>query len=176
MTVTIHQFLGKDVTVPADRSYHAEEGLWLREESDGRFAVGLTEPSVVLAGTIRDFSTLVNDGEEVEAGQAVLLALTGRLKFLGAPMAGTVSFQPNVSTLAAEAVAGPYDTPLFFIVPAVRPAGELLSASEYAEWLKQSEGTRNPGGATGGVSPTCKAVYMGLAAQKLSDTHSPSDK
>ncbi len=63
----------------------------------------------------------------------------------------------------------PYDTPLFFVESLNLEERHLSSAADYADFLRNSEGARNPKGLKGGVSPTCKAVYMGLGQQKLDE-------
>ncbi len=61
----------------------------------------------------------------------------------------------------------PYKSILLYITPEKEPILKLVDATNYGAALKNSEGAHNPGGYKGGVSPTCKAVYMSLAEQKL---------
>ncbi|MBI5446622.1 MAG: hypothetical protein HY900_36065 [Deltaproteobacteria bacterium] len=163
MSIVVKGILGREFSIPEDRSYVPEEGLWVKERPDGRLAAGLTEPAVLLAGGIRDVEPLVEEGARVEAGQTVCLVLTGKLKYLSSPLAGTVAF----AGAGAETANAPYETPLFFL--STRPADRapLADAAAYAAFLARSEGAKNPGGATGGGSATCKAVYGGLRSQTL---------
>jgi hypothetical protein len=43
----------------------------------------------------------------------------------------------------------------------------FISAKEYLEDLKHTEGFKNPEGVMGGVSEICKAVYSGIRQQKI---------
>ena len=164
MGVVIEEFLGKSITLPEDRSYLAEEGLWVQETADGRLAVGLAEPTLVMFGSVRQSEGVVDEGERVEAGQTVCLALTGKLKYFSAPAAGIVTFAPDVEGLNQS----PYETPIFFISDGSAPEGALTDAAGYARFLADSEGSRNPKGHKGGTSPMCKAVYSSIGEQKIS--------
>jgi len=166
--IKVENFLGQELALPEDFLYDPGEGLWARELEDGRMAFGITEPALLMAGAVRQVEILVEDGSEVEAGDTVLLALTSRLKYVATPVSGTVHF-PDMADLAARLAEATYDTTLFLIKVGRHGTHGLLDANDYAESLRATEGARNPGGAKGGVSPTCKAVYMGLGEQKLPD-------
>lgn len=164
---TVPNFLGKVLELPENLRYEPMEGLWVDVRPDGRLAVGMSEPAALMAGALRDIEPLVPSGTHVVQGQTVLLLLTARLKYIAAPVAGIIEF-PADETAAAERVAdNPYGSALFAFAPDNKGLEHLLSAADYAEQLKDSEGARNPEGRKGGVSPTCKAVYMGLGGQKL---------
>ncbi|MFC1835762.1 GcvH-related protein [Thermodesulfobacteriota bacterium] len=167
MTTTVKNFLGRELSIPEDRLYDPNEGLWLKEQPDGRLAVGLTEPSVLMAGAIRELEMLVADGSPVERGETVLLILTARLKYVAVPVAGKLEYSPDLNELSGGVGEDPYDGTIFFVTPETDDTPGLLDAAAYAESLKTSEGARNPGGHKGGVSPTCKAVYMGLGDQRI---------
>jgi glycine cleavage system H lipoate-binding protein len=169
MTTVVESFLGRELEIPEDRQYHSDEGVWLKPSAAGSYAVGLTEPALLMAGMIRDVEPLVEEGTHVEAGTAVILVLTARLKYLALPVSGTVTFAKGLKDCAARLTETPYDVPLLFIVPDRTQLMGLLDAVAYAHALRDSEGCRNPGGHKGGVSPTCKAVYMGLGQQRLVD-------
>lgn len=165
MSVTVKGILGRELTIPEDRWYVPGEGLWIRECPDDRLAVGLTEPAVLLAGGVREVEPLVEEGARIEAGQTACLVLTGKLKYVSSPLAGTVAF----TGAGAEAAHAPYETPLFFLSSSAVARPGLTDAAAYAAFLARSEGAHNPGGATGGISATCKAVYGGLRGQTLRD-------
>lgn len=167
MAVQVEEFLGNVIALPEDRLYEPEEGLWLKIEPDGRFAVGLTEPALLMMGTIRDIDILVDSGAKVDSGETVVLGLTARLKYIACPLAGIVTFPEQRDDLARRVMADPYNTPLFFVQPLDFDERGLSNAFEYSNFLRNSEGARNPKGLKGGVSPTCKAVYMGLGQQKF---------
>ncbi|GAB4272691.1 MAG: hypothetical protein Kow0092_27820 [Deferrisomatales bacterium] len=165
MGVTVRNFLGRELTLPDDRSYEPEEGLWVRETGDGRLAVGLAEPTVLMVGGVREVELLVEEGEDVAAGQTVCLLLTSKLRYLGSPVGGVVQ---RVAT-GPEVNDDPYGVPLFFVSPTPGQSAALADAATYARKLAQSEGARNPEGKKGGVSSICKAVYWGIGQQKLKE-------
>lgn len=167
MGVTFENFLGRNLVIPDDRSYEPAEGLWIKQEYDGRLAVGLTEPAVLMAGTMREAEFLVEDGSRVDAGETVILVLTAKLKYIAAPVSGKLVHSQDAGSLAAKIAEAPYSTALFHIVPDGGKTADLLDAASYADALRDSDGARNPGGHKGGVSPTCKAVYMGLGQQSI---------
>ncbi|MEW6350712.1 MAG: GcvH-related protein [Thermodesulfobacteriota bacterium] len=167
MDVQFENFLGRELVLPDDRSYDPTEGVWLKQEAAGRLAIGLTEPTVLMGGTVRQVELLVEDGSEVTQGETVILVLTAKLKYLAAPISGTLVCPEDLSSVSEKIVEDPYGTALFYILPAKDEIGRFLDASGYATALKDSEGARNPGGHKGGVSPTCKAVYMAIAEQKI---------
>jgi len=169
MDVTFSDFLGRDLILPGDRLYDPMEGLWIKREDDERLAVGMTEPTVLMGGTVREIEALVEDGRHVEPGDTVLLALTGKLKYLGAPVAGTLIYSADLASLPQKIGENPYEATLFHIVPDKAENPNLLDASGYATALKDSDGARNPGGHKGGASPTCKAVYAGLGEQTIKE-------
>lgn len=167
MTVQVEEFLGTVVSILEDRLYDPEEGLWLKRQPDGRIAVGLTQPAVLMAGPIRNIERLVEQGTPVKSGETVLLGLTARLKYIACPISGAVTFPESHDDPAAKVMETPYETPLFFVESSALDERHLSSAADYADFLSNSEGARNPKGLKGGVSPTCKAVYMGLGQQKF---------
>ena len=165
---TIEKFLGRRVEVPEDRRYVVKPGLWAKAEGpEVRF--GLTEPELVLAGGINDLEWLVWDGEEVEQGQSIAIVITGKIKYIDAPLAGVLRLNPRVKEATARIVQDPYGQGwLFQINPGPEAALQCLSpAEEYIESLQNSEGCKNPEGLKGGVSGICKAVYSGIREQKF---------
>lgn len=169
MSAQVKDFLGVTLSIPEDRLYDAAEGLWLKRQPDGAIAVGLTEPALLMAGQVREIERLVEQGVAVVAGETVLLGLTSRLKYIACPISGTLTFPETPQETVSRLMEDPYNTVLFFVEPSADEAQCLSDGPQYAEFLKASEGARNPKGMKGGVSPTCKAVYMGLGQQKLSD-------
>ncbi len=168
MSAIIRNFLGKSLEIPGDRLYLAGEGLWIEErEGDDRLAVGLTEPALLMTGPVRQVEELAQPGSRVQKGQEVMLALTAKIKYLPAPLAGVIGYPPQMEALVEGLSRDPYGTPLFFLAGADTASGRLCSAGEYARSLGDSDGSRNPTGAVGPGSSTCKAIYMGLGAQRL---------
>lgn len=168
MSVTVEGFLGRTIEIPEDLLYDDREHLWLKKDSEGRWAVGLTEPAILMAGTIRQIELLVEDGQEVAEGETVVLALTAKLKYIACPLAGRLVYPADTEGIADKIGDRPYDTPMFFL-ESEAPTSRLLDAAGFGRALADSEGARNPGGHTGGVSPTCKAVYMGIRDQTIED-------
>ena len=166
----IKKFLGKRVEIPEDRRYVVKPGLWAKAEGpEVRF--GLTEPELVLAGGVNDLEWLVWDGEEVEQGQSIAIAITGKIKYIDAPVAGVLRLNPGIKESAALIVQDPYGQGwLFQINPGSGTEGSLQalsSSEEYILSLQNSEGCKNPEGIKGGVSGICKAVYTGIKEQKF---------
>ena len=166
----IEKFLGKRVAVPEDRRYVVKPGLWAKAEGpEVRF--GLTEPELVLVGGINDLEWLVWDGEEVEEGQSIVIAITGKIKYIDAPLAGVLRLNPEVKEAAALIAQDPYGQGWLFQIRTRSEANaaleELAPAQAYVETLQKSEGCKNPEGIKGGVSGICKAVYTGIKEQKF---------
>jgi len=167
MDVRFENFLGRELVLPDDRSYDPTEGLWIKREDGGRLAIGMTEPTVLMAGTVREVELLVEHGSKVSKGETVILVLTAKLKYIAAPISGTLSFPKDLDPLPEKIVEDPYGTTLFHITSEKDEIGKFLDASGYASALRDSDGARNPGGHKGGVSPTCKAVYMAIGEQNI---------
>ena len=166
----IEKFLGRRVEVPEDRYYVVKPGLWAKDEGpEVRF--GLTEPELVLAGGVNDLEWLVWDGEEVEKGQSIAIAITGKIKYIDAPVAGILRLNPKVKEAAALIAQDPYGQGWLFQIntgsEGKAALEELSSAEAYLGGLQNSEGCKNPEGLKGGVSGICKAVYTGIKEQKF---------
>ena len=170
MDVTVTNFLGQELVLPDDRSYDPTEGLWIKEESAGRLAIGMTEPTVLMAGTVRQIELLVENGDEVRKGETVILVLTSKLKYVASPISGTLVCTDQLDSLPRRIVEDPYGTTLFHIITGKAELERLIDASSYASALRDSDGARNPGGHKGGVSPTCKAVYMAIGEQNITES------
>jgi glycine cleavage system H protein len=166
----IEKFLGKRVEVPEDRRYVVKPGLWAKAEgSEVRF--GLTEPELILAGGINDLEWLAWEGEEVEQGQSIAIAITGKIKYIDAPAAGVLRLNPLIEEAAALAGQDPYGEGWLFQIKTGSETKVALEewspAQVYVETLQKSEGCKNPEGLKGGVSGICKAVYTGIKEQKF---------
>ncbi len=166
----IEKFLGRRVEVPEDRRYVVKPGLWAKAEgAEVRF--GLTEPELVLAGGVNDLEWLVWDGEEVEQGQSIAIAITGKIKYIDAPVAGVLRLNPGIKEATALIARDSYGEGWLFQIKTRSEANfaleELSSAEAYVESLQNSEGCKNPEGLKGGVSGICKAVYTGIKEQKF---------
>jgi glycine cleavage system H protein len=167
---TIEKFLGKRVEIPEDRRYVIKPGLWAKAEGrELRF--GLTEPELVLAGGVNDLEWLVWDGEEVEKGQSIAIVITGKIKYIDAPLGGVLRLNQKVKEAMALITQDPYGQGWLFQIKAGAEANagleELSLAEAYVESLQNSEGCKNPEGIKGGVSGICKAVYTGIKEQKF---------
>lgn len=166
-SINFEGFLGRSLKIPADLHYDSEQNLWARQKEPGLVEVGFAQPLILLVGGIKDLEPLVDDGAEVGAGDLVLLAITAKIRYLHSPLAGKVNFRPDLAGAIDRVAADPYDTPLFSLDGADIQGSDLADVGAYAKALGRSEGARNPGGHTGGVSPTCKAVYQGISGQRL---------
>ena len=166
----IEKFLGKRVEVPEDRRYVVKSGLWAKAEGpEVRF--GLTEPELILAGGINDLEWLAWEGEEVEQGQSIAIAITGKIKYIDAPAAGVLRLNPVIKEAAALVTQDPYGEGWLFQIKPTSWSEDslqaLASAEDYKLSLQNSEGCKNPEGLKGGVSGICKAVYTGIKEQKF---------
>jgi len=171
MAVQVRNFLGRDITIPNDRLYDAHEGLWIKKREDGAIEIGITEPSILVAGMVREAEPLSEAGTTVAPGETVMLVLTSKLMYIASPISGVIGFPDFSAEVMQRLAENPYSVPLFSVVASEDTLPGLADAEKYADSLKDSEGSRNPGGRKGGVSPTCKAVYMGIGQQSLrSDT------
>jgi glycine cleavage system H lipoate-binding protein len=166
----IEKFLGQRVEVPEDRRYDVKQGLW-GQCADPTIVFGLTQPALVLLGGVKDVEWLVDDNHTVQRTEAVLFAITGKILYLEAPVAGKVWFHRDIREDPSRIPADPYQGGwLFRIEPeeGVDRAYASLSAPEtYVQSLRRSEGGKNPEGIKGGVSGICKAVYTGIGEQKI---------
>lgn len=166
----IQKFLGKTVEIPEDRHYCSKQGLWGKIE-DQTILFGLTQPALVLMGGIKDIDWLLEDGQMVQADESVAFAITGKILYIDAPIAGELHYNKITAENPAQINSNPYGEGWLFMV---QPGGDidpayqsLVSAEQYLEDLRSSEGFKNPAGIKGGVSGICKAVYSGIGQQKI---------
>ena len=166
----MENFLGISVEIPEDRHYVTASGLWAKREG-GEIIFGFSRPSLVLSGGLNDLDFLVGDGQEVQKGESLVFAITGKILYLEAPLKGKVHFNTEVAQDPSLILKDPYHKGWLF---RLQPSEDLESAfqqfrdfKEYMENLKFSEGCKNPQGLKGGVSGICKAVYSGIREQKI---------
>jgi glycine cleavage system H protein len=168
--VSIEKFLGQQVEIPEDRRYEARQGLWAKGEGKD-VLFGLTQPALVLGGGINDLDGLVPEGQSVRQGESVLFAITGKILYVEAPVAGTISFNKTLKQRLSAVTADPYGAGWLFRITPQMAVDEVLkglsSAEDYLQVLRHSEGFKNPEGLKGGVSGICKAVYSGIREQKI---------
>jgi glycine cleavage system H protein len=168
--IIIEKFLGKRVEIPEDRRYYPKQGIWA-QKVDPFVVFGLTQPALVLYGGFKDADWLVDSDRPVSAGEAALFAITGKILYLDAPMAGIISFNEAIREDPARVQSDAYGEGwLFRIEPAADGDDQyrsLASAQEYLASLQGSDGLKNPEGIKGGVSGICKAVYTGINQQKI---------
>ena len=166
----IEKFLGQQVSVPEDRIYHPSQGLWIFKNDPG-VTVGLSQPALVLMGGLKDIDWLVAQGQQAEAGQSVIFAITGKILYLSAPCSGNITFNESVKKDVGLVAASPYDEGWLFKVKPTAAAEHreqgLVDAQTYIQHLKGTEGFKNPDGLKGGVSGICKAVYSGIGNQQI---------
>lgn len=166
----IEKFSGYQVEIPEDRNYAVRQGLWgLAAPPVIRF--GLTQPALILLGGVKSMDWLVNEGDSVQPGDAVVFTITGKILYVDTPVAGVVRFNAAVKAKPDIINTDPYGVGWLFEVQPVtelQAASEVLvSAQEYMASLHHSEGCKNPGGLKGGVSGVCRAVYYGIGQQKM---------
>jgi glycine cleavage system H lipoate-binding protein len=166
----IEKFLGQCVEIPEDRRYYTKQGLWAKRV-DQAVVFGLTQPALVLSGGFKDVDWLVENGQMVNAGEAVVFAITGKILYIDTPISGTVRFNTALRENPGQAATDPYNEGWLY---QVQPEGDLdgayqslSSAEEYFASLQGSDGLKNPEGIKGGVSGICKAVYTGINQQKI---------
>lgn len=166
----IEKFLGQRVEILEDRRYDSKQGFWAQAR-DEVLVFGLTQPALILAGGINDLDWLVADEASVRAGQDLVFAITGKILYLSAPIAGVVVFNPDVKQNPSLASQDPYEKGWLFQIKPQSDTQEawqtLADAQTYINSLKNTEGFKNPDGLQGGVSGICKAVYSGIREQKF---------
>ena len=166
----IEKFLGQRVEVLEDRRYDVKQGLWGRCV-DRAIVFGLTQPALVLAGGVKDIDWLVEENQAVRKGEAILFAITGKIFYMEAPVAGTVQFNKGPKEDMTQIAADPYGQGWLFLIDPDEELDQayqsLASAEAYLDALRYSEGGKNPDGIKGGVSGICKAVYSGIGMQKI---------
>jgi glycine cleavage system H protein len=166
----IEKFLGQRVEIPDDRRYDSKQGLWAQMQ-DQDLVFGLTQPALILAGGINDLDWLAKDQDSVTVGQEVVFAITGKILYISAPVAGVAIFNPEAKQTPSLVSQDPYGRGWLF---RIKPEADtdnawhtLADAHAYIESLKGTEGFKNPEGLKGGVSGICKAVYSGIREQKF---------
>jgi glycine cleavage system H protein len=166
----IEKFLGKSVEIPKDYRYAIAQNLWMKSENE-IILLGLTEPFLVMAGGFKDVDSIVDDGEIVDEGTAVLFAITGKILYIDTPIKGQILFNPEIKQNPNLVMEDTYGKGWLFSIKPGKTESEVLhqfaTADEYTESLKGSEGLKNPEGIKGGVSGICKAVYTGIGGQKI---------
>lgn len=169
--IVIEKFLGQRVELPEQHRYDIKQGLWGRSV-DQSIVFGLTQAALVLLGGVKDIEFLVDENQVVRKGESILFAITGKILYLEAPVAGSVQFNKITRENSALITSDPYGEGwLFCIQPhdgGLDQAYQTLSsAQDYLDKLRLSEGFKNPEGIKGGVSGICKAVYTGIGEQKI---------
>ncbi len=166
----IDKFLGKRVEIPDDRRYSVKQGLWAKmSEKDVIF--GLTEPSLVLIAGINDLEWIASEGKGVQKGDTVVFSKNRKITYIDSPNGGIIHFNPEAKQDPSLVTKDTYGKGWLFKIRPDEPVDdafhEFVSATNYAQSLKGSEGYKNPNGLKGGVSGICKAVYTGIREQKL---------
>lgn len=163
----IEKFLGRTAQIPEDRKYYARHGLWCIKENE-ILIFGMTEPFLILSGGFKEPDSLVGEGKHIQAGDAVLFAITGKILYIESPVSGVISFNSEIKRNPKLVEQDPYRQGWLF---SIKMDNENYSsgadANAYIESLKTSEGFKNPEGLKGGISSICKAVYSGIREQKL---------
>jgi glycine cleavage system H protein len=163
----IERFLGKRVEIPEGLRYNSSQGLWVTQNGQEHI-FGLTEPALVLLGGINGLDWLASDWDEVERGASVVFAITGKILYIEAPLAGRICFNGKAKDQPSLVGEQPYGEGWLFKIRCSGVSIEsFLDAASYLESLRSTEGFKNPEGIKGGVSGICKAVYTGIRGQKL---------
>jgi glycine cleavage system H protein len=166
----IDKFLGKTVEVPEDRRYDAKQNLW-GKKVDRTILFGLTQPALVLLSGVKDLDWLLEEGQLVQPGESAAFAITGKILYIDTPVAGTIHYNKIARKNPTVVSSDPYGEGWLFMVQPDSDIDQayqsLVSAEQYLEDLRKSEGFKNPNGLKGGVSGICKAVYSGIGQQKI---------
>lgn len=166
----IDKFLGKTVEIPEDRRYYTKQDLWGKKVNQ-TILFGLTQPALVLLGGVKDLDWLLEEGQLVQPGESAAFAITGKILYIDTPVAGTIQYNKIVRKNPTVVNNDPYGEGWLFLVQPdsdIEQAFQsLVSAEQYLENLRTSEGFKNPDGLKGGVSGICKAVYSGIGQQKI---------
>jgi glycine cleavage system H protein len=166
----IDKFLGKTVEILEDRRYYTKQDLWGKQVNQ-TILFGLTQPALVLLGGVKDLDWLLEEGQLVQPGESAVFAITGKILYIDAPAAGTIHYNKAVRKNPTVVNNDPYGEGWLFLVQPDSDIDQafqsLVSAEQYLENLRTSEGFKNPDGLKGGVSGICKAVYSGIGQQKI---------
>ncbi len=87
----VEGFNGFRVEIPEDRYYLSGPDLWIQPQNESKALVfGLTRAGVILAGGVVSLEYLVEEGQVVSSGDAVAFAVTNKVKYIEAPLAGHI--------------------------------------------------------------------------------------
>ena len=165
----IEGFNGHRIEIPEDRYYLPGPELWIRGSGEA-LIIGLTQAGVILAGSVVSLEYLVEEGQVVSPGDAVAFAVTNKVKYIEAPLAGNIlnlnsSLVHNLHLFQEDPHGGAW-------VFSLRPSGtrnlsdHFLDPTTYQQRLLRSEACGNPKGLKGGASPTCRTIYSAIRSQR----------
>lgn len=84
---------------------------------------------MILGGGVNDLDWLVPEGQRIGQGESVLYAITGKILYLEALIAGIISFNKTVKQNLSAVAVDPYGSGwLFRIAPEIIPYGAAVSA------------------------------------------------
>jgi len=162
-------FLGREIELSEEFLYDPHRDYWVSVEELGRcLTFGLTPAGVLKEGGYHSIEFTVPVGEEVQTGDTIAVAVTGKIKYLEAPAAGRVLEVNRLLEQSAAVIAEAPYTCWWLVRQEITGENDLaclVSAAEYRTVLAEADG-RAAHGVKGVGSPTCRSVYEGLRAQK----------
>lgn len=166
----IEKFLGVQVTIPENLRYLPEQGLWARAEQASKIVFGFTEPALTLAGALNAVDWLVEPGQMVAAGTAIVFVFTEKPIYLDAPASGFLQFNDRLKERPVLAKEDPYGEGWLFKMSPEDDVTQLIEtfvgARHYIQSLKHTDGFRNPEGLKGSGPCACKRLFSTLKKPK----------
>lgn len=166
-------FLGKEIELLDDFLYDVQRDYWLYSDGGKNILTfGLTPSGILKEGGFRSVEFTVSPGDSVQAGDTIAVAVTGKIKYLEAPVAGSIT---EVNLALEKSTDFINETPYAYwwlarITPADPVAGgNIKNLACYLDVLCETD-QRSAHGAKGGGSPTCRSVYEAIQKQKSGES------
>jgi len=167
--LTLQGFYGQTVEIAGDRSYDAEEELWVQSLAEG-VRIGVSKVGVLLMGGIESVEFFVEPGDVVSAGDDLVFFETFKaVRYVGAPLSGTI-LAVNQKVVDEPELFDDDPYGVAWLVEMLPAPGQdvdalLVPPEAYLRGLERSEhcaeGSEVLLEAKKG-SPTCRSVYGGL--------------
>ena len=163
-------FMGVNLELDDELLYYAPLDYWIRVDSEKEEVVfGLTPAAPLREGGYRALEFVVEEKDEVEAGDTLAVAVTAKVRYLEVPVTGSIvklnrAFEQEMAACLMQADSG--------WLACIRTGGVLkklspwIDFSGYVEMLRVYEGHCVPPGVKAAGSPTCRSVYESIRKQK----------
>lgn len=163
-------FLGANLDLDDELLYYAPLDYWIRVDCDKDEVVfGLTPAAPLKEGGYRALEFTVGEKDQVEAGDTLAVAVTGKVRYLEVPVAGLVvklnrTLEQDMAACLMQAGAG--WLACIYTGGVLKTLSPWIDYSGYVEILHGYEGLCVPPGVKASGSPTCRSVYESIRKQK----------